>query len=281
MDKAVVDATNLEYEVSGTGESVVFIHGAFIADMFRPLIAERSLATRHQLITYHRRGYMGSSHSPDPVSVAQQAADCRALLRHIGVQRAHVVGHSSGGCIALQLALDFPEVVHTLALLEPALMVGMSAQAYRESLVLAGQRYREADVAVVVDEFLKARWPGYHSALEHMLPGGFAQAIDNAPATFDSELPGLLDWTFTKAEARRITCPALIVLGGKSAALSPRFEETYRFLLDRLPHADGFVLPSTTHFLFLETPMAARGMAEALANFWQRHPVTISGRRSG
>ena len=126
MERARTDGAELEYEVSGTGEPAVFIHGAFIADMFRPLLAEPSLAGRYRLIRYHRRGYAGSSRASGPVSVARQAADCRALLRHLGVERAHVVGHSYGGAVALQLALDTPGVAHSLALLEPALMVGAS-----------------------------------------------------------------------------------------------------------------------------------------------------------
>jgi pimeloyl-ACP methyl ester carboxylesterase len=54
----------------------------------------------------------------------------------------HVVGHSFGGCIALQLALDSPHVVRSLALLEPALFVGASARSYRESLLRSAERYR-------------------------------------------------------------------------------------------------------------------------------------------
>jgi pimeloyl-ACP methyl ester carboxylesterase len=119
LERAKTDRSELEYEVSGRGEPVVFIHGAFIADTFRPLLAEPSLAGRYRLILYHRRGYAGSSRASEPVSVARQAADCRALLRHLGVERAHVVGHSYGGIVALQLALDTPGVVHSLALLEP------------------------------------------------------------------------------------------------------------------------------------------------------------------
>jgi pimeloyl-ACP methyl ester carboxylesterase len=57
-----------------------------------------------------------------PFSLAQQAADCRALLEYLDIERAHVVGHSSGGLIALRLALDAPQVVHSLVLLEPALL---------------------------------------------------------------------------------------------------------------------------------------------------------------
>jgi pimeloyl-ACP methyl ester carboxylesterase len=53
--------------------------------------------------------------------IAQQAAQCRSLMRHLGVERAHVVGHSSSAHMALQLALDSPEAVQSLGLLEPAL----------------------------------------------------------------------------------------------------------------------------------------------------------------
>ena len=262
MERARTDGAELEYEVSGTGEPVVFIHGAFIADTFRPLLAEPSLAGRYRLILYHRRGYAGSSRASGPVSVARQAADCRALLRHLGVERAHVVGHSYGGAVALQLALDTPGVVHSLALLEPALMVGASAQGYRESLARGVERYREAGAAVVVDEFLQARWPGYRAALDRALPGAFAQAVADAGTSFERELPGLLGWRFGEAEARRISQPALSVLGGESDALWSRFGETHRLLLAWLPHAEGFVLPGATHFMQLEDP---RGMAEALA----------------
>jgi pimeloyl-ACP methyl ester carboxylesterase len=67
------------------------------------------------------------------------------------------VGHSYGGIVALQLALDTPGVANSLALLEPGLMVEASAQGYRESLARGVERYREAGAAVVVDEFLQAR----------------------------------------------------------------------------------------------------------------------------
>ena len=272
MERAAVDGVTLEYEVWGTGEPVALIHGALVADTFGPLSAQPSLARGFRLISYHRRGYASSSHTAGPVSVAIQAADCRALLRHMGVERAHVVGHSFGGAVALQLALDAPEVVHSLALLEPALMIGASAESYRASLAAGTQRYREVRASVVVDEFLQARWPGYVAILDQLLPGAFAQAVADAGTAFEAELPGLLDWHFGEDEARRITQPTLVVLGGESDALSPRFGETHRLLLAWLPRAEGFLLPGMTHFLQLENP---RGVATALADFYVRYPLPI------
>jgi pimeloyl-ACP methyl ester carboxylesterase len=271
VERASIDGITLEYEATGAGEPVVFIHGAFIADAFRPLVAEARLAGSYQRITYHRRGYAGSSRSAGPISVGRQAADCRALLSHLGVERAHVVGHSSGGAIALQLALDTPWVVHSLALLEPAVMVGSSAASYRESLVQSAQRYREAGAAAVMEQFFQARWPGYsRAALEQALPGAFEQAVADAATAFEQDI-GLVDWRFGETEARRITQPALVVLGGESPALHPRFGETYQLLRSWLPHAEGFVLSGATHFLQLEHPSRCHRMAEALAAFLARH----------
>lgn len=48
--------------------------------------------------------------------------DCKALLAHLGVEKAHFIGHSRGGVIAMLMAIDHPEMVQTLVLLEPAIM---------------------------------------------------------------------------------------------------------------------------------------------------------------
>lgn len=135
----------------------MFIHGAFIADAFGPLLHEPDLARSYQLITYHSRGYGGSSPSCRPVSVERQAIDCAALLRYLGIDRAHVVGHSFGGAVALQMALDISQMVHSLTLLEPALFVGASAESYRESLARGAQLYCEEGAADVMEDFLRGR----------------------------------------------------------------------------------------------------------------------------
>lgn len=215
---------------------------------------------------------MGSTHTLDPMSIARHVADSRALLDHLGVERAHVVGHSYGGSVALQLALDFPDIVHSLALLEPALFGDSTGQAYRDALARGEQRYREASAAVVVDEFLQPRFgAGYRATLDQVLPEAFMQAVADAETWFRLEAPALRSWSFGEAELRRITQPVLAVLGGESNALWPRFGDTHRLLLTRLPCAEEFVLHGTTHFLQVENP---RGMAEILASFYARHPLT-------
>jgi pimeloyl-ACP methyl ester carboxylesterase len=274
VPRAVIDGVDLEYQDSGAGEPVVFVHGAFIADAFRPLIAESALAERFRLITYHRRGHGGSCPVDGPVTIDDGARDCLALLSFLGVPQTHLVGHSYGANVALQTALDAPDVVRTVCVLEAGLFVGDSAPLYREVLLQSRERFRAIGAREAVDEFMGMRWPAYREQLDRVLPGAFEQAVADAATFFESDLPGGLGWQFGEAEAWRIVQPALVVLGEDSVALHPRFAETHERLLEWLPRPEGFVLPDATHFLQMESPGP---LAEALADFLGRHPLNEPG----
>ena len=273
MNRARIDGKVLEYEVRGAGEPVVLVHGAHLADAFAPLLAEPALTGRYQLILYHRRGFAGSTHAEDPLSIAQQAADCRALMDHLGVRRAHVAGHSYGGVIGLQLALDYPDMVHSLALLEPALvLIVPSAPQFMEAMGPVMQRYEAGDKMGAVDDFLQTVvGPEYRSVLDRVLPGGaFEQAVADADTFFQIELPALGQWSFTQAEAGRITQPVLAVLGADSHTLWPGWVEVHDLVQDWLPQSEAFVLEGATHGLQMMNP---QGMAAGLAGFFARHPM--------
>jgi len=184
-----VDGAVLEYEVVGAGQPVVLIHSAFIAEAYAALCAEPALTAHYRLVRYHRRGYAGSSRVAAPFSIAHQAADCRALLRHVGIERAHVVGHSSGGVMALRLALDAPEAVHSLILLEPALLDVPSGSMLGEVLGPVLQRYGAGDKEGAADSFL--RWaigPDYRTWLDRMIPGAYEQVLADVDTVFGVEL---------------------------------------------------------------------------------------------
>jgi len=275
MDRAALKGIELEYEIRGAGEPVVLIHPGHFPDWFAPLLGEPALTEHYRVLSYHRVGCVGSSPIGGPVSFAQQAAHCRSLMRHFRIERAHVVGHSSSGNIALQLALDAPDAVHSLALLEPALMAVPSAQTSRAFVGTAIQLYRAGDKAGAIDTFLLGTCgPGYRAVLDHALPGAFDdQHVADAGTFFGHELPALQQWSFTREDARRITQPVLAVTGAKSQELDRIWEERQALLLAWLPNVEPFVLPAATHLLQVQNP---RGMAEGLAAFFARHPLPAS-----
>jgi pimeloyl-ACP methyl ester carboxylesterase len=185
------------------------VHGSIIADAFVPLLRQPTLAGSYRLVSYHRRGFAGSTHPDRPFSIAEQAADCRVLLRTLGIDRAHVVGHSYGGVIALQLALDAPEMVHSLALLEPPLLAVPSGPLLMEAMGLLAALYQAGDKAGAVDAFQRSvMGPEYRVTLDAAVPGGFDQAVADADTFFAQELPALAEWRFTREDARGIAQPS-------------------------------------------------------------------------
>ena len=177
MATANLNSVTISYQDSGDGEPIVLIHGSLIADSFAPILAEPSLE-RFRLITYRRRGYKDSTAGQAPHTMSLQAADLVGLLKHLGIQRAHLVGHSYGGVVALCVALEVPEVVQTLTLLEPALMLGESGAAYRESFVHIQDEFATGNYAEIVDGMLRPRFgPDYRGYLDQALPGAFDDAV--------------------------------------------------------------------------------------------------------
>jgi pimeloyl-ACP methyl ester carboxylesterase len=269
LDRARVEGVELEYELRGTGEPVVLVHNGAGPDWYAPLVAEPALADRYRLLTYHRAGYAGSGPLPAPLTFEGEAARCRALMRHLGIERAHLVGHSSSGNMVLQLALDAPEVVGSLVLLEPALVTAAPSTA---RVPRAVELYRAGDRAGAVDLFLQGTCgPDYRTALERALPGAFDRAVAGADTFFTQELPALRQWRFGPEEARRVTRPVLAVVGERT---DPVHRQRWELLLGWLPNAEPFVLPGATHLLHLENPDAT---AEGMAAFFARHRLVAPG----
>ena len=93
-----INGARLEIRERGSGEPVVFVHG-MMGEECAAAVIEPALTKRYRVIDYHRRGY-GRSEIPDmSVAVAQQVDDLQAILRHLGVAKAHMVGQSYGGVI--------------------------------------------------------------------------------------------------------------------------------------------------------------------------------------
>jgi len=271
MDRATLDDVALEYETRGAGEPVLLIHPGIFADWFTPLVDQEALTRRYRLVRYHRAGCAGSSRVAGPVTLSRQARDGRSLLQHLGISSAHVVGHSSSGNVALQMALDFPEVVHSLAILEPALMAVPAAATSRAFVGAAMQRYRAGDTAGAIDTFLGGTCgPGYRDPLDRALPGGFERYVADAATFFEQELPALQQWSFGPGDAARITQPVLAVVGARSLEMDPIWGQRHQQLLDWLPRVEPFVLPDATHLLEVTHP---REMAAGLGAFLSRHPL--------
>lgn len=106
----------LYYESSGVGPPVLFIQGVgVVGEGWRPQV--NGLKGSFQTVLFDNRGIGKSTPCSGPITIEAMAEDTRALLDAVGWESAHVVGHSMGGVIAQQLALDDPKRVRSLSLL--------------------------------------------------------------------------------------------------------------------------------------------------------------------
>lgn len=272
MDRAKLDGVELEYRVVGSGEPVLLIPPGPLADSFFPLLSEEALVDRNSLIQYHRRGMVGSSNVTPPVSFAEQAADAAGLLEQIGIGRAHVVGHSTGADIALQLALDRPEVVHSLALLEPPLTASPSAAGFFEQAAPSMEAYGSGDKEIAMTTFLTLvsglDWETCRAVIDDGSPGGTRQAIKDADTFFGVDLPALNAWEFGPEDAAAVTQPVLSVLGTESEQW---FVDGDKLLRSWFLHTERLTVEDAGHLLHAQRPET---VARGIADFLDHHRIT-------
>ena len=160
MPTVNVNGIDVYFEVHGEGAAILGIHGTPSSAVLW-VDAAKVLADLGRCIIYDRRGFSRSGRS-DPfetVDLSDQVDDAAALLDALSATPAVVIGRSTGGLIAVDLARRFPDKVRALVLLEPALFtVEPQAAAWaaqlRRRVMLAAAEYPSSASEVVCREAL-------------------------------------------------------------------------------------------------------------------------------
>ncbi len=238
----------LYYEMAGSGEPIVLIHGYSLDtrmwnDQFEPF-------TRHyRVIRYDLRGF-GQSSLPtrEPYD---HADDLAALLNYLGIARASVVGLSMGGWIATHFALNHPQLIQKLILVDSVLIGHDWSHEWND----LWQAIEEAAKTVGL-QAAKQRW------LAHPL---FAPALEQA--TVASRLRQMVaaysGWHWINDDTHRpvrppdsrrldqIQAPTLIVVGERDL---PDFHTIANTLQQSIPNAQKVILPGVGHMANMEAP---------------------------
>src|SRR5919197_3059936 len=112
---ASVNGLDLYHEIHGSGNPLFLIPGGLMTIDMMGLIVP-SLATTRQVIAIEPQAHGHTTDTDRPLSYEQMADDVVALMGHLGVERADVLGFSAGGGVALQAAIRHPNVVRKLVL---------------------------------------------------------------------------------------------------------------------------------------------------------------------
>jgi pimeloyl-ACP methyl ester carboxylesterase len=254
---------------SGSGEPVLLSHPSFGAEW---LTRVGELLPGYRILRTHRPGYGESRDLSGQLSIADRAEHLAVLLGARGISRTHLVGHSSGATIALQLAAAHPELVASIVLLELAFPYAPN-EARSDAMRNAIQAAKENDLDKAFDFFPGVVCgPDLRDVLSRALgENGRDESIRSGRYVFDKEIPALAAWDSDAAGLARIDQPTLLVDGtGERVGGGNPYRARHVAMAARLQHAELKSLPAVTHALPVEDPAL---VAQTIADFLRQHPL--------
>lgn len=238
----------MNYELTGTGECLVLVHGA--GDNLGMWYGQVPVFSReYRVLTYDVRGHGETECPPSPVDMPLLAADLRELVRALDVDRAFVLGYSMGGRIGLQLALDEPAMMRALIMSNSGVGLGApppGAAERRQSLIAALQRGDLETVSEQMTAFsfspgLKERDPALFERYKRVKLVNDAQSFARVWGSMAQAQP---------PDLSRLSCPVLLIAGERDA-FTPL--ESARLTHAAIPGSRLEILP-TGHAAALEAP---------------------------
>ena len=260
MSTVLVNHINLYYVKQGHGETILFIHGLGSSTKdWQPQIEEFS--KNYQVIVFDLRGHGRSDKPTGPYSIPMFASDTAALLKSLDIDSAHIVGISLGGAVAFQLALDAPNLLKTLTIVNSAPTLGgtpeqAKAEIDRRVGIVKQTGMRAMGEALVPNLFPKPE----HEALRKSFIANWAA---NDPQAYIESTLSMLDWDVTN-QINSIHCPTLILASDQD--YSPVAVKVEYIKL--MPNAQLVVLPDSHHAVPMESP---EKFNTALQKFLSKH----------
>jgi 3-oxoadipate enol-lactonase len=245
---AEASGVRIAWERRGSGPPLLLIHGLGYGRWgWEPVVDE--LAQSHEVVLFDNRG-IGESDAPlGPYSARMLAQDAVAVLDAAGLERAHVLGTSLGGMVALQVALDRPERVDRLVL-ACTMAGGESAAPMPEQTVRLMQEMptlpREVAMRRGVENALAPGAPP--ATIERIMEHRLATAQPLAAWLAQAAAGVSFDVADRLGEIR---APTLVVTGDLDVVVDPRNSE---LLAAGIPGARLELLPGSGHLFFWEQP---------------------------
>jgi 3-oxoadipate enol-lactonase len=282
------DNVRLYYEDIGVGTPILFVH-EFASDHRGWEPQMRAFGQRHRCIAYSARGYTPSDVPADESAYTYKHVmrDAVAVLDHLEIGKAHLIGLSMGAYTSLQVALNHPDRVRSLVFAG----IGSGSERWytddfhKHSRAIGDQFEREGSAAVAKSygmgpsrvPFL-VKDPRGFVEFQRRLAEHDAKGSASTSRGFQGSRPSLYDF---ESEINKLEIPALIVVGDED----DRCIEPSLFLKHAIPASGLVMFPKTGHAVNLEEPdlfnrVVGDFLSQADAGRWPaRDPRSISPHR--
>lgn len=255
MAFARVNGVVLHHDVRGDADAPALVFSNSLGTDFRiwDEVAAR-LAPRRRVVLYDKRGHGLSEATPAPYSIDDHVGDLAALIDHLGIRRAGVVGLSVGGLIAQGLAAARPDLVAALVLIGTGPKLG-TAEAWNGRIETATTR----GIAALADDIL-ARWftPAFRSADNEAFAGYRAMLTRSPVEGYAGTCAALRDADLT-VSTRALDLPVLCLVGDQDGSTPP---DLVRATAGLIAGSEFRVIEAAGHIPCVEQPETTAGLIE-------------------
>jgi pimeloyl-ACP methyl ester carboxylesterase len=248
MTRAVRSA----YSIAGDGPPVLLVHGVGARGQVWNKVVHR-LAPHYRCMTYDLRGHGGSDGADQPFGLDEFVADLEALRTRLGIDKAHIVGHSLGGMIAPAYAHAYPGRVRSLSMVSTAAFRSPEAFANLAAFV---RRIDAGGPPAVLDTLLD-RWFTDRFRREHadVVAARREQVLQLDPRVY-RETYNVFATAETGPWLADIKVPTLVLTGEFDMGCDPALN---RKMAETVPGAQLKILPDLKHSILVEAPDTVAG----------------------
>lgn len=259
------DGVNISYETAGTGEPVVLIHGlgSFVGDWRAQVDA---LSPEFQIVAIDLRGHGSSDKPPGPYSVPLFASDVAAVMIALRLGPAHVVGLSLGGAVAFQMAVDRPDLVRSLTIINSGPAFVMTSLQLRFAIVLRLFVLKVFGLETLGKMIVKRLFPKPDQ--EPLRRAFLEHYVHNDRRAYEASTRALVGWTVAD-RLGTIRCPVLVISGDRDYT-PVAAKEPY---VAALPNARLAVIADAGHACTIERPAEVN---RAIREFLTSIPATAA-----
>ncbi|HEV7276085.1 MAG TPA: alpha/beta fold hydrolase [Devosiaceae bacterium] len=251
------EGARVHYEMRGSGTPLLLIAGtASDGASWSPLLP--LLEPRFQLILIDNRG-SGRTRSEGDITLMRMAADAAALLEHLGIARADVVGHSLGGHLGLLLAVEHPARVRRLITLGSGTMTAASRMLFRDMARLYFTAAPEDWFRLLYQWLFSERFFADEAGVAAAAAASASYAYRQSPADFARQVAAIERGA--RVDFRRVRCPVLAVAAERDLLAPP---EAVAALHREVPDLRHLRIAEAAHSVHWEQPEA---VAEAMIRF--------------
>lgn len=253
-----INGINLQYDVTGQGQPLLFVHG--LGSCSEDWEAQVAYFSQHyQVITFDLRGHGRSEKPNGPYSMHMLATDAAQLLAALSITSAHVVGVSLGGGVAFQLVVSHPSLVKTLTIVNSSPDAVLRTFKQKFALALRGVIVRFLGLqkmAKIIAEKL------FVDADQANIRAAFIERFGrNEKAPYSAAMSAFIGWSVI-SQVGAIACPTLVIAADQDYT-PVSFKEDY---VAKMPTAQLVVIPDSRHALPMERPQAFNAVLEKFLN---------------